>query len=55
MDVLGVEEPLTQVGKVRRGPLLQEKAALGLQTQLQFGHQMVVHQSLGRLHALWEK
>lgn len=55
VDVLRVKETLTQVGEVRRGPLLQKKATLGLQTQLQLGDQVVVHQSLGRLHTLGER
>lgn len=52
LHVVGLEEPLAQVGEVRRRPLLEEQAALGLEAQLQLRHEVVVHQGLGRLHAL---
>lgn len=55
LHVVGLEEPLAQVGEVRRRPLLEEQAALGLEAQLQLRHEVVVHQGLGRLHALWEE
>jgi len=47
-----LQEPPAQGVKLRRYPLLQERVALRLHTELQLGDEVVVHQGFSCLHTL---